>query len=283
MGLGGYLMWTAVAREVYNASGVRCLPIEQYENGMMKIIMSPIFKNNKHIIQEFNETENAFPLVLNSPHTNYCKQDTKERAIHRYDKHVIGQICEVYGITPNSLKCEMFFTNDEYHKVESLLASKKLNNEKFIIIEPHTKDGYTLNKTYPFKKWQSIADDISQNINVIQVGQKTEHVLNNCIDMTGKTSFREAALLISKSVLYVGSEGGLMHAANAVSTKSVIIITGFLHPDMTCYPDNVNIWVGKGHGPCGMKVICEKCRSECEEHDYNEVSSSVIECLGIKR
>ena len=280
MGLGGYLMWTAVARQIYNASGMKCIPVEMLQHGTWKVIKSPIFHENDAIFQEFEDTENVFPLVLNNPDTNYCKQDTPVKAVHRHDRHIIRQICEYYGLSPSELKCELFFKNDEHHRVNSLLSNNSLSGQDFITIEPHTKNEYTINKTYPFEKWQTVVDDLSKKFKIVQIGQKTDQILKNCIDLTGKTSFREAALLMSKAKLHVGPEGGLMHAANAVGTKCVIVITGFIHPRMTCYSNNINIWIGKDHGPCGLKIHCEKCKKECDDHNPKEIVSKVEDALG---
>ncbi len=269
MGLGGYLFWTAAAREIKQRTGLKCLPVEAYNNGVIKIIKSEIFKNNPNISQ-FNEDSSitVLPIQLNNPTANYCKQDTPEKAVHRYDKHVIEQICETYGIHDPVLKCDLFLTDEEK------LFSKKFANElkeKYITIEPNTKDEYTLNKRYPHDKWQKIVNDVQNKIKIVQIGVKGSKVLDNVIDMTGKTNFREAASLISRSEFHVGCEGGLMHAANSLNKRSVIIFTGFLHPKMTAYPENINIWIGKNHGPCGMKILCSQCENEAINHDHNEV------------
>ena len=279
MGLGGYLMWTAVARQISNASGLKCIPVEQNPDGTWKIIKSQVFQGNDAIFQKFEDSESVFPLVLNNPDTNYCKQDTPEKAIHRHDRHIIRQVSEYYGLNVPELKCELFFSNNEHHKVNSLISNSNLSGEEFITIEPHTKNEYTINKTYPFEKWQSVVNNLSKKLKIVQIGQDTDQVLENCIDMTGKTSFREAALLMSKAALHVGPEGGLMHAANAVGTRCVIVITGFIHPRMTCYSDNINLWIGKDHGPCGLKIHCEKCKKECDDHDPKEIVAKVEEAL----
>ena len=278
MGLGGYLMWTAAAREISERTGLKMLPIESHEPAI-KLIDSDIFYNNPRFIQPGENFEFAFPMVLNNPLTNYCKQDTPDKAIHRYDRHVIEQICEVYGIQDPKLKCEIVFDDREIEFSQEIYSS--VICDEFITIEPHTKDEYTINKTYPFEKWQSVVDEISKHIKIVQIGQNTDKILNNCVDLTNKTSFREAAAIINLAKLHVGSEGGLMHVANAVSTRSVIVVTGFLHPDMTCYPDNRNIWIGKSHGPCGMKTLCDLCSIECEAHDSYEITSHIKELLGI--
>ena len=268
MGLGGYLMWTGVGREVWKRTGIKSLPIESH-GSFIKVINSPIFLNNPYFVQPGEILNTVFPLVLNNPETNYCKKDTIDKAYHRYDKHIISQICEVYGINDPENRCDIFFTDQEEISISDYLD--QIMSKKFIVIEPHTKDEYTINKTYPFEKWQKVVDEISKDITVVQIGQKTDKKLKGSIDMTGFTTFREAAGIISKSSLFVGPEGGLMHAANAVDIKSIIVITGFIHPNMTCYPENINMWIGKNHGPCGMKVLCKECEKEKNEHDYMEI------------
>ena len=272
MGLGGYLTWTAVARELVKASGIpKVFPFEQHGN-LIKPIKTPIFKNNPYIQQEF-DGQIAIPMQLNSPQTNYCKQDTPQRAVHRFDKHIISQICEFYGVTNPRLKCEIYFDSDEIAAAESLLQGL----DDFIVIEPQSNDEYTVNKKYPLEKWQFVADQlVKDGHKVVQIGRETQdQVLSGVVNLTGKTSFREAAAVIKNSKLFVSSEGGLMHAANAVGVESVILYTGFIHPTMTCYQENTNIWIGKNHGPCGMKVECTHCKSEAALHDPEEIVREV--------
>jgi ADP-heptose:LPS heptosyltransferase len=272
VGLGGYLTWTPVAREIYSRlGGVKMLPYETHGH-IMRIINSEIFYNNPYFVQKGEAIDNVFPLCLNNPETNYCKKDTAERAIQRHDKHISQQICEFYGISLKEFSCEIFLTDEEEEFGENFASGVK---SEFITIDPHTKDEYTVNKRYPFKKWQSFVDSISKDMAVVQVGEKTDQALKGCINMSGETTFRQAGSIIKRSKAYIGSEGGLMHLARAVKTNSVIVITGFLHPTMTCYPENYNIWIGKNHGPCGMKISCETCKTEVEEHSYKEIAEAL--------
>ena len=122
MGLGGYMMWTSVAREIRNLSNLKCLPVESHGNSI-RMIDTPIFYNNENFIQPGEKFEYVFPLILNNPATNYCKKDTYERAFHKYDRHIIEQICDVYGIKNPSLKCDLFLTDAEEIAVEDFLES----------------------------------------------------------------------------------------------------------------------------------------------------------------
>ena len=93
MGLGGYLAWTAVAREiVQSGKAKKLLPCEVHGGQYLKIVESEIWKNNPYISLDYQEYQSghALPLQLNNPRTNYCKNDTPTRAFHRFDKHIIG-------------------------------------------------------------------------------------------------------------------------------------------------------------------------------------------------
>lgn len=284
MGLGGYLFWTAVARELTEKAfggnnQIKFLPIEACNNGIIKVIKSEIFANNPRFFQEFNDSEFVFPLVLNNQELNYCKKDTPRRAYHRYDKHVVSQICEYYGVQNPRLNCEIYFSEKEIFAVDKLCS--KHNLKDFVVIEPQSNDEYSVNKVYPFEKWQIITDDlISSGIQVVQVGRKTSSKnLKGAIDLTGKTSFREAAGIISRSKMFVSSEGGLMHAANGVGIRSLIVYTGYIHPRMTGYSENINIWLNHDIEPCGMKIKCEKCLEAVSNHDPSEITKLVLENL----
>ena len=278
MGLGGYLTWTAVVREINKKSpaDVKILPVEAQGTAITKIVKSPIFDNNPHITYDpWNEGEKKVFIQLNNPQTNYCKQDLPDRAVHRKDKHIIAQVCEFYGIEDPELRCELFFTDEEVEHVNEL--SKQLHDD-FIVIEPHSKKLYTVNRVYPFEKWQAVVNSLSKDIQVVQVGNSKAPLLENVVDMTGKTSFREAALLIGKSKLFLSSEGGLVHAATAVDTKSLVIITGYQSLEMVAYPQNINLYLAE-HGPCGLKVECKECKREVESHDHNEILKKIKEHL----
>jgi len=277
MGLGGYLAWTAVAREVKKKidEDIKILPCEGDGKNITKFVRSPVFENNPYIAKT-DEKSRLFPLFLNNPQANYCKTDTPLMAHHRYDKHMIAQMCEFYGIENPELKCEMYFTNYERDKVKNLVSDLGV----FITIEPASKTNYTPNREYPFAKWQKVVNDLSKDVTVVQLGAPASRLLNNVIDFRGKTSFREAALVIGESKAFISSEGGLVHAATTVDTTSVVVITGYQHPDMVAYPQNVNINLGK-HGPCGLKVKCDECFSEVMNHNYSEIITKTRKLISI--
>ncbi len=270
MGLGGYLAWTGVIRELSTKlpAGTKILPCEAHGDTITKIVKSPVFENNPNVYNGEKDVK-IFPLVLNNPQANYCKLDTPTYTKQRFDKHMIAQMCEVYGIEDPEIQCEMFFLDSEREHVKQILEQAGVN-DKYIVIEPHSKGNYTPNRKYSFEKWQNVVDSLKDKIQFVQIGAPRSESLENVVSLVGKISFREAALVIESSQLFVSTEGGLGHAANAVKKKSLIVLTGYQGYDMVAYPGNINVNIAS-HGPCGLKVECGKCQKDVLNHDETEI------------
>lgn len=273
MGLGGYLCWTAAAREIRKLTGenIKMLPVEQHGN-FLKLINSPAFYNNSDFAVSGESNQMVLPLVLNNPQANYCKQDLPDRAVHRTDSHIIQQICECYGIKNPDLKCYINLTDEEKSFAKEF-HEKEIGSRKFLTIEPFSKSNYTPNRNYPFEKWQKIVDALKDEITFVQVGNPGK-VLDGVIDATGKTTFREAIAIIERSSLFLATESGLVHAATSVNTRSVVIMTGYQTLDMVAYPQNINVDISS-HGPCGLKTHCTECEGDAWLHDFREVVNLV--------
>ena len=82
MGLGGYLTWTATAREIRKKYGkqIKILPVEQH-GSFLKYVQSEVFENNDDFCNNLalEKDKLLLPLVLNNPNANYCKKDTPEK------------------------------------------------------------------------------------------------------------------------------------------------------------------------------------------------------------
>jgi len=282
MGLGGYLTWTAVAREIRKKYGnnIKLMPVEQH-GSFFKFIEKDIniFEHNDDFCISYragatNPNWRILPLVLNNPNANYCKQDTPEKAFHRTDKHIIEQICELYDIKNPELRCYLKSDSSEFwfkQRLEGLFGTPR-NEEPppFITIEPSSKTNYTPNRVYPFEKWQKIVNSLKDKIPFVQVGIEGSRVLDGVIDWTGKSSFRNTAAMTGYSKLFLSAEGGLVHAATAFDTKSLVIITGYQSEKMVAYPQNINVNISS-HGPCGLKIECPECKKDAEQHDWKKI------------
>jgi hypothetical protein len=289
MGLGGYLTWTAVAREIRKKYGknIKLMPVEQH-GSFYKFLYKhkdiEVFKDNEDFCLSYNEgslnNNMILPLVLNNPNANYCKKDTPTKAFHRTDRHIIEQVCELYDITDPVLKCylkpqaEDWWFKEKIGDWFDISLSIHQDPPPFITIEPNSKINYTPNRVYQFEKWQNIVNALKDKIPFVQVGTEGSRVLDNVINWTGQSSFKNTAGIIGYSRLFLSSEGGLVHAATAVDTKSIVIITGYQSEKMVAYPQNININISN-HGPCGLKTECPKCKKDAEDHDWKEVVSLI--------
>lgn len=291
MGLGGYLTWTAVAREIRKKYGenIKLLPVEQH-GSFYKFVDKgfDVFENNEDFCTDYRLGAQGkwqiLPLVLNNPETNYCKKDTPVKAFQRGDKHIIEQICEFYRIDNPELKCYLKPDESELwfkEKIEKWFGiTKDKDVPDFITIEPNSKTNYTPNRVYPFEKWQNIVNALKDRIPFVQVGMKGTKVLDNVIDWTGATTFKNTAAMIGYSRLFLSAEGGLGHAATAFNTKSLIVITGYQSEKMVAYPQNINVNISS-HGPCGLKIECPNCKKDAKEHDWNEIVNLIEKEIGI--
>lgn len=289
-------MWTGVAHNIrahLNAtlnSDHLFVPVEcVYGNdrsivSITRVVRNEIFDDHSDIT--YNLLAHDITLLrLNDPCMNYCVKDTPERAIHRYDKHVIAQVCNAYGMPDEHirLKCELSISTHEQQRVEQFLLGHRLRFKRFITIEPIAKEAYTCNKTYAFNKWQAIVDHVKDacDVQFVQVGLCGSRVLSGVIDATGCMSFKQTAALIGASAVFTSTEGGLMHAASAVETPAVIVYTSYMHPRLTAYPENTNVWLGRNddHAPCGMKVRCVMCYDVMMQHDYDEIITAIMNAI----
>ena len=85
-----------------------------------------------------------------------------------------------YGIHKPKLKCELFLDKQEKKEVESLL--KNISSD-FITIEPHSNTDYTVNRSYPFEKWESVVKELSKKIQVVQIGTEKNKLLSRVVDL----------------------------------------------------------------------------------------------------
>lgn len=93
-------------------------------------------------------------------------------------------------------------------------------------------------KSWSYDKWIKLASELVKlNYSVILMGGKKERKeildlglnipnTNRIIDMIGKTTINQSFSLLKRSCLVVGSEGGMMHCASALGTKTLTVFGG---------------------------------------------------------
>jgi ADP-heptose:LPS heptosyltransferase len=265
MGLGGDLMFSAVVREIkkaYPNKNVYLVISKSCRNKIIpffkrkKLSLSPVFQNNPYI-SKGRIRKGSIIINRMDPRNHYIQEEFPDRDIFKDKRHVVELICLNYGVIAKSIKPDLFFTSDEEEKISIIV---KEIHSPFLVVEPNGKTDYTENRSWFFDRWQMLVDKLSKDIKVVQVGDGSGNTLQNVIDYNGKLTFREAALLIKQADLFVSTIGGLMHAARAVDTSSIILYSGYESPVLAGYPENINFSRKVECAPCGLKTECPQGR-----------------------
>ncbi len=286
MGYGGSLIWTAVIGELkrrYPARPVifkhtiptpleRCAPVGLKQNPVFHKVnkrlfwetkpLDEIFTNNPHLIPadalDRRQRKRAIIIDCNDNQNSYAVSCTPEKLVFK-SGNAITMLCKRFGCDVTSPpRPELFFTEEELRRVARWMEGL----DDFIALEPHAKDDYTPNKSWFFERWQAVVDQVSELITVVQVGLPGKALLKRVVDFRGLGSFRDTACLLKGAKLFVGTDGGLMHAAQAVGIDSVILYGGYTPLELTAYHNNINIYHHVDCAPCGLRVQCpfhKKC------------------------
>jgi len=138
---------------------------------------------------------------------------------------------------------ELYLTKNE---IESI---KRQFPFPYITICPVGKTVFSANrKEWGIDKFQELINLLT-DYKFIQVGLNTDPLLENVIDGRYK-SIRKTAAIIFNSMFFIGLEGGFMHLSKAVGKKSVIIFGGYIHPKISGYDENINIYTSLDCAPC---------------------------------
>ena len=153
-----------------------------------------------------------------------------------------------YKPKPAKLNFSMSLTNQ--------LTEIKRQLGSFIFIEPHAKGSFSAkNKDWGFNNYQQVVDQVEAQFVQPSYGAP----LLKGVKPIKTSHFLEGAALLSISDTALMSEGGLMHAAAAVNTASVVIYGGYVSPDNTGYEIHKNFYVGGQ--PCGSLEPCKHCEA----------------------
>ena len=144
-----------------------------------------------------------------------------------------------------------------------------------IFIEPHVKKrlGYE-NKDWGFNNWEKIVDELKSEYAFLQITYAKRKPIRETINIDG-LNFRTSSAILSMCDLFVGPEGGMMHAAAATNRKAVIIWGGHISPDITGYSFHNNLYNKHPLSPCGMKNVCSHCIDELKKISTDKVINEI--------
>ena len=116
------------------------------------------------------------------------------------------------------------------------------------------------NKQWDGAKYAELAEKLSQDYDLVQLGMPGESEIPSAKDFRGKLTIQQTAKILAESRFFVGQVGFLMHLARAVGTRSAIIYGGREKAWQSGYPCNENIETSPPCSPCWQCNTCDHDR-----------------------
>lgn len=244
MGLGDWIMATAQIRDMNERTGRQVVVVDR----MGRPRWSEVFEHNPRVAKEFSR--DADRLLNAGGARPYIRAKTPTHWFwQRWD----------------SKPGELYLTDEEIGRAFEFGGG--------VLVEPNTKvpDG---NKAWPFERWQQLVGAV--DLPWVQVGPAGTRRLSG-VRFVETATAREAFAILSWSRLFVGTEGGLHHAAAALGVRAVVLWSEFISPVFTGYAGQRNI--RKTTAVCGSRVPCPSCRASMAAITVAEVAAAVQEEL----
>lgn len=127
-----------------------------------------------------------------------------------------------------------------------------------VMVEPNVKANGHDNKAWNAISWSQL-DLMLRGQRVVQCGPEGAPIKLRHAEFVVTDGFRKACAVLSVCKAFIGTEGGLHHAAAAVKVPGVVLYGAFISPEVTGYDLHRNLFTGSGLG-CGMRTHCEHCR-----------------------
>jgi ADP-heptose:LPS heptosyltransferase len=228
-------------------------------------------KDNYDLVYEFR----PYPYVWNikEPEKNTLFDEKLYNSWHQATQKVLAESQkQTFLYYADQLGLE--FTNDDFKlplpNVESRIYQSYLDKyslpSKYITVHSGCDQGVGVMKLWPSYKWGELIERLKVlGYTVIQLGSKDEEVLPGVKKVTTKNLI-DLAYVLQHSLIHVDNEGGLVHLAHSVGTRSVVMF-GPTNPTLYGYVDNINLY--KDLCPtCWWTVIgwskkCKEGHSEC--------------------
>jgi hypothetical protein len=156
---------------------------------------------------------------------------------------------------------EIYFSHEEQKDIDKI-------DGDYIVVEPNVKKIYahTVNKAW--HGWEQL---FKHDLPWLQLGDVS---VNRYTNWKETATFRDALKVLSKAKLFVGTDGGLHHAAAALGIPSVVIWTGFTSPRHLGYDTHRNIH--DGSEPCGTyNSVCQHCLLKSKAITVEQVLDAV--------
>ncbi len=146
-----------------------------------------------------------------------------------------------------------------YLRESELARGRQLRDEgPYWVVEPSPSRESNSNKRWPLDRFQDAVWE-SPELNWVQPIHRDSFRLSR-VHSIETASFRDACGLLAGAAGYLGTEGGLHHAAAALGVPAVVIFGGCMSVETFGYPEHANLADTGPGSPCGRWVACDHCR-----------------------
>jgi hypothetical protein len=197
-------------------------------------------------------------------HSYAARQDRRRTYWKKHARAADAMLEHLGGGTADD-RCEMFFSAAEESATDALLAQAGIGGP-FVAFEPETnRDFFGDLRAWSRENWQAAIARLAAShpkLRLVQVGAAASTpAIADAVDLRGKTSFRQACLVLKRARLFIGTESGLMHAANAVDARALILWGGLTLPEFIGYPQRQRtLCKYVACAPCGNNGWCDNGR-----------------------
>lgn len=259
-GIGDELLLTAVAYELRKRDPG--LKIWQVSSAPDLLDNNPTY----HRIFGVDRTFLRYSNVLNGKrrlplYTELLAANRQTRGAYLWRspaRHIIAEMCASIGIKGKVSLRPYVFLSDHERAMGSIA-------ERQIVV--HCAGVGTYGHFRGLKQWmperfQIVVDEMSglsfkgRPVKVIQLGVPGDPRLEGALDLRGKTSLRETAAIISRSLAVVSTVGLMSHLARAVDTRAVILHGGLEKAWQSGYSCNENLQAEMECSPCWRQDDC---------------------------
>jgi len=241
MGLGDWLMASGDAKEANERTGKKV----KLGDGVRMSWDGQVFANNPRMAS--NSDTDVVWVKNYQGHRPYLKGTKNGHMLFNDDyKPRVGEI---------------YFNQLEKKNIDKI-------DKDYIVVEPNVKRVYahTVNKA-----WHGWEELFKHDLPWLQLGDVT---VKRYTKWKETATFREALQVLSKAKLFIGTDGGLHHAAAALGIPSVVIWTGFTSPRHLGYDTHRNIH--DGSEPCGTyDSVCQHCLLKSKAINVEQVLDAV--------
>lgn len=216
-GIGKNVVATAVVRAIN----------KQYPDRKIVILTAhpDIWLCNPRVykVLEFGKTPYFFADYIQNKNTVLYIQEPYRCEDYIYKRKHLSQIwCEMYDLTWDGEKPELYFTNLEYDFVQTLINKQK---PIFLIQAFGGGDGqahkYSWARDLPPQIAQQIVDEMSKNYRIIQVKRNDQIGLLNCEYLSLNPRQLAMTIMLSDKRLFIDSY--MQHAAASLGLTSTVV------------------------------------------------------------